>query len=104
MANNVSFIIDSSTVFIQLWEMNDIEDWGASMSDMKFGFTKAELAKKTLHVEGSPAAVFSEQFFIAPREALLNKVGYDGLPYTTIDWDLVKEVPKDLWELLLPAA
>ena len=94
----------NNTIFIQLWEMNDVDDWGASMSDYKFGFTRAELAKKALHVEGSPAAEFRESFYVAPKEALENKVGYDGLPYTAINWDLVKEVPKDLWELLLPAA
>jgi len=101
---NVSFTIDSNTVFIELWNLDDLEDWGASMSDYKFGFTKAELNKRHLHVEGSPAAEFSEHFYVAPREALVNKIGYDGLPYTTVDWDLTKEIPENLWKLLLPAA
>jgi len=105
MANNVTFVIDENTIFIEEWDLTDFEDWGNSMCDYKFGFTKAELNKKSLHVEGSPAAEFSEHFYIAPKEALVNKVGYyNGLPYTTIDWNLTKEVPKDLWKLLLPAA
>ena len=99
-----SFIVDSNTVFIQSWDLTDLEDWGASMSDYRLGFTRAELMKKTLHVEGSPAAIFKERFYIAPQEAIENKVGYDGKPYVSVNWDLTKEVPKDLWKLLLPAA
>ena len=85
---------NENTIFIQDWFLFDPEDWGASMEDFKWGKTRTELAKKNLHVEGSPAAELQETFYVSNEPC-----GEYGYPPR----DSWVEIPKKLWEEKIPA-
>lgn len=88
----VNFDFTKETVFVERMDLNDPDDWGASMSSTRFGKNAKEIYSKSISVSGSPVAEVECHYFVTNE-------GFDqyGYPKNMV------EIPEELWKEKLPS-